>query len=301
MLNRDRWHSSRPSSPLRPFALASIVFLVVGSGVSAAAAKAKEVEYKWAHTSREALVDRFAPPPGFRRVPLEQGTFGHWLRHLPVAPKGTPVLAFDGRVLAADAGAVIDIDVGKRDLQQCADSILRLRSEYLFAAGRTEAIRFHFTSGDVSSFSAWAKGVRPKVGKRSVKFVKSAAPDRSHASLQRYLTNLFIYAGTASMEKFMPKATKGATAADIRPGMFFVRGGFPGHAVLVLDVVEDGAGHRRLLLGQGYMPAQSFHVVSGAGGVWFPFDDGARSLSIPTWPAPFALSALRQTEASAAQ
>ena len=48
---------------------------------------------------------------------------------------------------------------------------------------------------------------------------------------------------------------------DIRPGDFFIQGGFPGHAVVVLDVVEDPAGRRAFALAQSYMPAQDVHVL----------------------------------------
>ncbi len=37
--------------------------------------------------------------------------------------------------------------------------------------------------------------------------------------------------------------------------------GAPGHAVLVLDLATDAQGHRVVLLGQGFMPAQSFSVL----------------------------------------
>jgi len=37
--------------------------------------------------------------------------------------------------------------------------------------------------------------------------------------------------------------------------------GSPGHVVMVLDVCENAEGQRAFLLGQGYMPAQQFHVL----------------------------------------
>ena len=54
--------------------------------------------------------------------------------------------------------AVVDIDVGPRDLQQCADAIIRLRAEYLYAQQAPDRIRFSFTSGDSAPFSRWAEG-----------------------------------------------------------------------------------------------------------------------------------------------
>ena len=45
------------------------------------------------------------------------------------------------------------------------------------------------------------------------------------------------------------------------PGDVLIQGGYPGHALLVLDVAE-AAGKSYLLLGQSYMPAQQFHVVN---------------------------------------
>lgn len=64
-----------------------------------------------------------------------------------------------------------------------------------------------------------------------------------------------------------------------------VQPGAPGHAVLVLDVARAAGGRRALLLGQGYMPAQSFHVLrAGREGAWFVVEPGAPGLDTPFWP-----------------
>ena len=247
----------------------------------------------WPSATGEALSARFPAPKGFTRVDVTPASFGAWLRELPLAPKGVEVKSYTGETIATDAAAVVAIDVGTRDLQQCADSILRLRAEYLFSQKRYDAIRFHYTSGDLSSYPKWAQGYRPVVGKRSVRFEKKAAPDHRYGAFRQYLDDLFMYAGTASLASYATKLPASATANAVRPGMFFVHGGFPGHAVVVLDVVEDGRGHRRLLLGQGYMPAQSLHVIRAGDAAWIPFDDDAKEIRVPTWPAPFPLAALR--------
>jgi len=40
-----------------------------------------------------------------------------------------------------------------------------------------------------------------------------------------------------------------------------IRGGFPGHAVLVTDVAVNSGGEKIYMLSQGYMPAQDIHVL----------------------------------------
>ena len=78
--------------------------------------------------------------------------------------------------------AVIALDLGNQDLQQCADTILRLRAEYLWRLGRTHpdalrAIAFRFTSGDRSSWLRWADGYRPVIRGPRATFEKRARPD----------------------------------------------------------------------------------------------------------------------------
>ena len=71
---------------------------------------------------------------------------------------------------------------------------------------------------------------------------------------------VFAWAGTYSLEREL----KPAALADIAAGDVFIKGGFPGHAVLVADVVENRTtGEKRFLLLQSYMPAQDIHVLAG--------------------------------------
>lgn len=238
------------------------------------------------------LEQRFLPPDGFARVPLAADGFGAFLRRLPLAAAGEPVRAFDGRVIGTPHAAVIALDVGGADLQQCADSALRLYIEFLWARSRQRSLAFHLTSGDVLPFSRYAAGEQIAVRGNKVRWraadATAARGDDSRAALRRYLDDLFMYAGSLSLAKDTVEVT-----GEIAPGDLFVLGGSPGHVLVVLDVVARGA-ERRLLIGEGYMPAQSFHVVPAPdGGAWLtPAPDG--SITVPTWRAPFPRSSLRR-------
>lgn len=107
------------------------------------------------------LADRVAPPPGFRRPAV--APFGEWLRALPLLPGRPPVLLHDGRPKTNQQAhaAVFDVSVGERDLQQCADAAMRLRAEFLRAAGCADEAAFDFTSGDRAAWSDWRAGMRP--------------------------------------------------------------------------------------------------------------------------------------------
>lgn len=201
----------------------------------------------------DTLASRIAPPPGFERVPAAPGSWAEWLRGLPLKPQGARVMLFNGTPKWRQDvhAAVIDIDVGDRDLQQCADAIMRLRGEWLFAADRKRDIGFDYTDGKRRNFS-----------------VRRAS---DYASFRKYMTLVFAYAGTYSLERELEPAA----LADIRIGDVFIKGGFPGHAVLVADIaVNAHTGEQRFLLIQSYMPAQEMHVLknpaSPGGAPWYP-------------------------------
>jgi hypothetical protein len=241
----------------------------------------------------DALEQRFEAPSGFTRVELAAGTFGAWLRALPLARAGTPVLSFRGGVvLPADhenLAAVVALDVGAQDLQQCADSIIRLHGEWLYAQGRRDA-SYRAASGAAMPFTRWAHGERMVAAGLSFGWTQSARADEGHASYRRWLDAVFTYANTGSLAR----DAEPVASADLRPGDFVVQAGAPGHAVLVLDLARAPDGRRALLLGQGFMPAQSFQVLRPSpAGAWFVVDPSAQALDTPFW-APFPWKALRR-------
>lgn len=46
---------------------------------------------------------------------------------------------------------------------------------------------------------------------------------------------------------------------DAAVGDVFLKGGSPGHVVMIVDMCENENGKKAFLLAQGFMPAQEFH------------------------------------------
>ncbi|MGV3638126.1 MAG: DUF4846 domain-containing protein [Flavobacteriales bacterium] len=232
----------------------------------------------------ETIVSRFVVPPRYVRLHAAPDSFASWLRTRALLPMGSPVLLYNGEPKSRQDvhAAVLDISVGAKDLQQCADAVMRLRAEYLFAQGRSNEIQFNFTNGFTAEFRRWKNGERIKVVGNQCSWSASARPDSSHATLLAYLDRVFTYAGTSSLSKEL----RPAGGAGIEPGDVFIQGGSPGHAVIVVDVAMNSTGKRVFLLAQSYMPAQSIHILKNvqepALGSWFLQGEGDR-LRTPEW------------------
>jgi hypothetical protein len=226
----------------------------------------------------------FLPPPGHTHVPATNGSFGAYLRSLPLKAEGTPVRTYSGALKGRQDvhAAVLDISTGDRDLQQCADAVMRLRAEYLYGSGQQDRIIFHLTNGFAAEWSRWRSGERIRVNGNVCQWYKGAKPDSSHDELLRYLTTVFTYAGTLSLEKELAPVS----GSPILPGDVFIHGGSPGHAVIVLDVATDASGRAAYLLAQSYMPAQDIHVLRVPGKpneqAWYTTAPGER-LVTPEW------------------
>ncbi|WP_426492353.1 DUF4846 domain-containing protein [Hymenobacter sp. 102] len=257
--------------------------------------------YPWlpahSYNPRQTVGARFAPPVGYQLVAMAAGSFGQWLRYLPLLPVGTPVRLHNGQLKDRQDvhAAVLNIDVGPRDLQQCADAIIRLRAEYQFSQ-QPDQVHFHLTSGDDIRFQDWYSGTGFRVVGDAVQPAPRPAEAPTHASLRRYLDQIFTYAGTLSLSREL----RPVPLAQVQPGDVLIRGGSPGHAVLVLDVaVQPGTGRRVALLAQSYMPAQQIHVLNNAWddtglSAWFLFDPAASQVSTPEWT--FRASELKRFE-----
>ncbi len=241
--------------------------------------------YSWLPSYEEAnmLVNRIPVPDGYKRITVVKSSFADWLRHLPLLP-GTPaVKLYNGELKYNQSAqfAVLNIDAGKEDLQQCADAVIRLKAEYHFSKKENDKIHFKFTSGDVAQYSKWVEGYRAVVKNNKVSWVKSAQKDVSYKSFKAYLRQVFMYAGTSSLSKEL----QSIELKQMQPGDVFIHGGFPGHAVIVLDMAEDKAGKKLFMIAQSYMPAQDIHILKNTGAdnsPWYPLDfEGV--LETPEW------------------
>jgi hypothetical protein len=231
------------------------------------------------------IATRFPAPEGFVREPMPQGSFAQYLRQCSLKVHGSPVKLYDGRIKQAQVhAAVLDLDVGKRDLQQCADAIIRLRAEYWYEKQQFDAIAFNFTNGFRCAYRPWINGQRIQIQGNRTWWSPKADTSESYLSFRKYLDVIFSYAGTWSLERELsPVAYQSLQIGDV-----LIHGGSPGHAVIVVDmVVNPGSGDRLYLLAQSYMPAQEIHILKNPSAPqlspWYQLDPEATVIRSPEW------------------
>lgn len=222
------------------------------------------------------LAARIPAPQGYKRVDVTEGSFAHFLRNLPLKPAGSDLHYHTGQVKERKyAGAVVDMDFGKNSNEQCADAIIFLRASYLWKTRQYTKISFCFTNGFKAEYAKWAQGYRIR---NNNAWVKTQKADYGYQSFRKYLHLVFQYAGTASLSQEL-KPIGRCWATDIQAGDVIIKGGFPGHAEMVVDVAENDKGERIVLLAQSFMPAQEIEIFP----LWFsPSSNGTR-LVTPAW------------------
>ena len=214
------------------------------------------------------VLNRFKTPSGYTQQKITPGSFAEWLQNLPLKPAGTHTQTYTGVIARTDieTAAVVDISIGKQDLQQCADAVMRLRGEYLYQAKRYSEISFNFVSGFKCDYIHYANGYRY----HNNHWVAQAKKDYSYPTFMRYMELVFSYAGTLSLEKELHKVTD---PNELKAGDVFIHGGSPGHCFIVMDVVENNQHKKQFLLAQSFMPAQNLQVLQyDRGQYWFTMD-----------------------------
>lgn len=173
-------------------------------------------------------------PEGYERLQFQENSFGCFLQQQTLK-KDKTVYLYNGKPKYNQTAqyAVLNITVGNKDLQQCADAIMRLRAEYL--KQQQKPICF---ADNANRKYCWEQ--------------------YKHRGWQGYLEIVFGMCGTISLEKELKaKDWKNLTAGDM-----LIKGGSPGHAVIVMDIARHKTtGKLIFLLAQSYMPAQDIHVL----------------------------------------
>lgn len=208
----------------------------------------------------QTISTRILTPKGYHRVEVENNSKEFFFRKLNLKLDGSPVLLFNGNEKGNQNAhiAILTFDVGKADLQQCADAVMRLHAEYLFNQNKFDEIHFNYTNGFNASYSSWRKGKRIAVKGNSCSWVSTQKESNSYASFREYLNAVYNYAGSLSLSKELKSIPK---LEDMEVGDVFIRGGSPGHAVTIMDIAKNEKGEKIFLLSQGYMPAQDIHVL----------------------------------------
>lgn len=229
------------------------------------------------------IAERFSPPTGYSRPDVSN--FGNYLRTLPLHRHGYQVHLYNGEEKANQNvhAAVLKIDVGDKNLQQCADAVMRLRAEYLYKTGEFDKISFNFTNGFPASFAKWSSGNKIAVRENDVSWQPSTGSNNSYNSFRQYLDMVFMYAGTLSLSRQMGKIS----FADMQPGDVLIQGGSPGHAVMVMDIAVNEKGKKMFLLAQSYMPAQEIHILvnpdNAAISPWYSTAEINSVIHTPEW------------------
>ncbi len=184
-----------------------------------------------------ARISNIPLPEGFTRAVADSNSFAGWLRRVELK-KDKTVYKFNGQPKGNQSAqfAVLNITTGNKDLQQCADAVMRLRAEFLFTQKKYAQIIFYDNVHTGYQFSA--------------------PYTRDHFTV--YLNQVFGMCGSASLSKQLKPV---GNFSSIEAGDVLIRGGFPGHAVIVMDIATNSFGKKIYLLAQSYMPAQDIHVL----------------------------------------
>lgn len=186
-------------------------------------------------------VGEISPPRGFERVAVEDGSFGEYLRSIPLQKRGAHIRYFNGKIAYGQyfGYAVLDVPM-LSNIEQCADAVMRMRAEYLWTNRQFEQIHFHTVSGMDQKYSGGADRVM----------------------FENYLRMVFDCSNTKSLRREM----KPKSVYNMAPGDVFVYEspgpGRYGHAVLVIDVaLNNRTGQTAIMLAQSSTPALTMHII----------------------------------------
>ena len=178
-------------------------------------------------------------PNGYEQVPLTQGSFGNFLRNLPLKPKDSKIKLYKGEVAGLQflGYAIVDIPLISND-EQCADVCMRLWAEYLYNKGLYNKISFTNVNGKKMEYQG----------------------GNSRKAFKKYMRSVFGMCNTNSLHRYLKKKS----LADLEVGDIFVypwEGNAYGHAVMVADIAKNKDGEMAILCVEGNTPARDIHII----------------------------------------
>jgi len=253
---------------------------------TAVIAESPAADFDFINEAGETLAERINTPPGFERTEYAEGSFGEFVRNYKLKEHNSAVLYFDGRTKNSNNHtAVFDMFLAERDLQQCADSIMRLIAEYYYSAGQYDKIAFDFVNGFECRYDKWIEGNRVGFEDNKAFWKEGGTKGASAGTFESYINTVFAYASTLSLEA----SAKAIKINDLQIGDVFIKGGSPGHVVMIADICENAEGEKAFLLAQGFMPAQSFHLLKNPASdndPWYYADEISYPFQTPEYTFP---------------
>jgi len=218
----------------------------------------------------DTLETRVLPPEGYERTSETEESLSSFLRTYEMKKDGAKVKLHDGndKVNQEAHVAVFKLPIEEGDLQQCADSVMRVYAEYFWKNSQFDKISFSFVDGFQADYIRWREGYRIQLGSTQSSWVDGGTYDDSYANFQKYMRMVFAYSSTISLKN----ESKKIKVSEMQTGDIFLESGSPGHVVMIVDVCENEYGQKAYLLAQGFMPAQEFHVLKNPaheGNPWY--------------------------------
>ena len=88
--------------------------------------------------------------------------------------------------------------------------------------------------------------------------IPAVSEEKGDSNPKDFLEVVLSYCGTISLSKAINLLT---ICNNLKTCDVFVKAGSPGHAIIVVDVASGSSGKKIFMLAQGFMPAQSIHIV----------------------------------------
>lgn len=224
--------------------------------------------------SETTIGTRFNPPAGYKRVQVSNDSFGKYLRDFKLREYTTKPLAYDtaAKTLAnndsAPAVSVLDMDlINKSNLQEAANSVIRLYAEFLYKQGRFDDIAFNLltTPAFRLDFRTWSEGGRLIEEGNSITWCKEHGEHCKHRDVDTgteygvfkyYMQNVMLHSNISSLPSNMKSVSMNeVTVGDI---IVYADSKIPD---IIVDMAENADGSKLLLIARGGNPASEIFIV----------------------------------------